>query len=134
MSCFIKYSFLLFVIFFIIIFTFLSHNFQGDDCKNSHDVDIKKREACKFYIQGFCLRGDTCLFMHGIYLDFNLRNFSQTNSSQPTFIQTSFRKTHFLAFICEVDLSGLISFTIKYFPSKLWDLLKLIHAKYSGSE
>ena len=54
---------------FIYLFILFTNNliFQGDDCINSHDVDINKREGCKFYIQGYCLKGDKCLFMHGMY-------------------------------------------------------------------
>lgn len=42
--------------------------FQADDCQLEHIQvcnDIIK-EACKFYIQGFCTKGESCPYMHNI--------------------------------------------------------------------
>ncbi|GAB5569839.1 zinc finger CCCH domain-containing protein 8 isoform X1 [Prionailurus iriomotensis] len=34
---------------------------QGDQCKFDHDAEIeKKKEMCKFYVQGYCTRGTKC--------------------------------------------------------------------------
>nr|KAF6430543.1 zinc finger CCCH-type containing 8 [Molossus molossus] len=41
---------------------------QGDECKFDHDAEIeKKKEMCKFYVQGYCTRGENCLFLHNEY-------------------------------------------------------------------
>lgn len=40
---------------------------QGDQCKFDHDAEIeKKKEMCKFYVQGYCTRGENCLYLHNI--------------------------------------------------------------------
>lgn len=41
---------------------------QGDQCKFEHDnvVPEKKKELCKFYVQGYCTKGDACIYMHNI--------------------------------------------------------------------
>lgn len=40
---------------------------QGDQCKFDHDAEIeKKKEICKFYIQGYCSKGENCIYMHNI--------------------------------------------------------------------
>ncbi|KAL7987278.1 hypothetical protein Chor_006197, partial [Crotalus horridus] len=39
----------------------------GDQCKFDHDAEIeKKKEICKFYIQGYCSKGENCIYMHNI--------------------------------------------------------------------
>ncbi|XP_008698346.1 zinc finger CCCH domain-containing protein 8 isoform X3 [Ursus maritimus] len=41
---------------------------QGDQCKFDHDAEIeKKKEMCKFYVQGYCTRGENCLYLHNEY-------------------------------------------------------------------
>lgn len=49
---------------FICRFVFL----QGDQCKFDHEhvVPDKKKELCKFYLQGYCSKGDHCIYMHNI--------------------------------------------------------------------
>lgn len=37
-------------------------------CKFEHEhvVPDKKKELCKFYLQGYCSKGDNCIYMHNI--------------------------------------------------------------------
>uniref|UniRef100_A0A8C2X6Y1 Zinc finger CCCH-type containing 6 n=1 Tax=Cyclopterus lumpus TaxID=8103 RepID=A0A8C2X6Y1_CYCLU len=37
-------------------------------CKFEHELVIpdKKKELCKFYLQGYCSKGDNCIYMHNI--------------------------------------------------------------------
>jgi hypothetical protein len=40
---------------------------QGDQCKFDHDAEIeKKKEMCKYYVQGYCTKGENCLYLHNI--------------------------------------------------------------------
>lgn len=40
---------------------------QGEQCKFDHDAEIeKKKEICKFYIQGYCTKGENCIYLHNI--------------------------------------------------------------------
>lgn len=40
---------------------------QGDQCKFDHDAELEKRkEICKFYLQGYCTKGENCIYMHNI--------------------------------------------------------------------
>lgn len=41
---------------------------QGEQCKFEHELVIpdKKKELCKFYLQGYCSKGDNCIYMHNI--------------------------------------------------------------------
>ena len=51
--------------------------FQGKNCRFSHDVEVEKRmELCRYYISNQCLKGDKCLFYHGMILIHYLRCFA----------------------------------------------------------
>ena len=41
---------------------------QGDDCQMEHVQSYNNliKELCKFYVQGFCSKGDSCPYMHNI--------------------------------------------------------------------
>lgn len=41
---------------------------QGEQCKFEHELVVpdKKKELCKFYLQGYCSKGDHCIYMHNI--------------------------------------------------------------------
>lgn len=41
---------------------------QGEQCKFEHELVVpdKKKELCKFYLQGYCSKGDNCIYMHNI--------------------------------------------------------------------
>lgn len=41
---------------------------QGDDCQLEHalDVNYSINEVCKFYVQGSCSKGESCIYMHNI--------------------------------------------------------------------
>ncbi|MEJ1278733.1 zinc finger CCCH type containing 8 [Cricetulus griseus] len=40
---------------------------KGDQCKFDHDAEIeKKKEMCKYYVQGYCTKGENCLYLHNI--------------------------------------------------------------------
>ena len=41
---------------------------QGDDCQLEHVQGYNNliKELCKFYVQGFCSKGDSCPYMHNI--------------------------------------------------------------------
>ncbi|KAL6487642.1 hypothetical protein MHYP_G00042680 [Metynnis hypsauchen] len=41
---------------------------KGDQCKFEHDnvIPEKKKELCKFYVQGYCTKGENCIYMHNI--------------------------------------------------------------------
>ena len=50
--------------FFSLLFFFCE---QGDQCKFDHDAELEKRkEICKFYLQGYCTKGENCIYMHNI--------------------------------------------------------------------
>lgn len=43
----------------------LPRAFQGAECPFSHDApQARKRDMCKFYLSGYCARGEHCSFMH----------------------------------------------------------------------
>lgn len=65
-----------------LIFVHASQSFiqiasQGDQCKFEHDnvVPEKKKELCKFYVQGYCTKGDICIYMHNILSEHLLEEF-----------------------------------------------------------
>ena len=38
---------------------------QGERCQFSHNfIPAKKMEACKFFLQGYCAKGDMCIYLH----------------------------------------------------------------------
>lgn len=41
---------------------------QGEQCKFDHELIAleKKKELCKFYLQGYCSKGENCIYMHNI--------------------------------------------------------------------
>lgn len=54
------------------LFLLFSIFLQGDDCQLKHVQGYNDliKLSCKFYIQGFCLKGDSCPYMHNILSPF----------------------------------------------------------------
>lgn len=58
---------------------FLPSFIQGDQCKFDHDAELeKKKEICKFYLQGYCTKGENCIYMHNILNLIELLYFSKS--------------------------------------------------------
>lgn len=53
--------------FFFLFLPSFSFCEQGEQCKFDHDAELEKRkEICKFYLQGYCTKGENCIYMHNI--------------------------------------------------------------------
>lgn len=53
---------------FILKYFYNNVSSQGEQCKFEHELVVpdKKKELCKFYLQGYCSKGDNCIYMHNI--------------------------------------------------------------------
>lgn len=79
-------------LFFSNFFSVLPNSLQGDDCQLKHVQGYNDliKISCKFYIQGCCLKGESCPYMHNIlplFYRWDGLRFKPSQLSWPRFTQ-----------------------------------------------
>lgn len=124
-------SFLLFCLLYFFLTLHFSPSFpQGDNCQLKHVQGYNNliKLCCKFYIQGFCLKGDSCPYMHDILPLFY--RWVASYLCYPNLFKTFFQ--NFIdIFRCNITCTKQVSwfsFTLAHSPSPAGSSIEVLDA------